>query len=542
MKIIMQYLESILNPINNIEEVFILLCDTLNIKISRRKVVNDLQRHPNYPSLSSIKDFLSTIGVPSIALNCKEKTNIELLHKSVIVQAADPATNKKYFALVYGHNDINIDWYNPILKKRCLIDKQSFYNMFTGYILYAEKRDDEFKNSLDSSNIEENRINILNSVLILFIPIFTLVSILQIFKSSHFVGMFCTIVLLLLGCTICAILLLHEYNEEIPIVKNICKHTQLLNCSAVLNSSGSRFWNIPWSVIGFSYYLGILFALLINSFNYDIYIEFAYVHLLSIPYILYSLYYQKYIVKQWCLLCLSIQTINLLLFFIIIALGGYNKIEFDVSLSLSLLGCFFLSSVSVYFLWIYSQSYKKEKYTHIILNQIKYNKGVFTSLLQQEKKIDISTDNYGIIIGNPNGKIQIIKVCNPYCYYCSKSHSILNQLVAKNNEIRIQIIFTENPESPDYKNFPIDTFLSLYYDGKDIDSILSNWYNSVDKDINIFKEKYGIKNPYTPQNTNNAKLMYNFFQAMGIKYTPTFFINGYKLPEVYNFEDLLYIY
>ena len=61
----------------------------------------------------------------------------------------------------------------------------------------------------------------------------------------------------------------------------------------------------------------------------------------------------------------------------------------------------------------------------------------------QEQKIDISTEGYGIILGNTKGNTHIIKVCNPYCGHCADAQVILQNMIEFNKDIKLQNLLAE---------------------------------------------------------------------------------------------------
>lgn len=326
--------------------------------------------------------------------------------------------------------------------------------------------------------------SILLSVSIFSYLLFSLFFIKTNFVKIYFVVF---ILFLLLGGVITALMLLYEYDNNSSTLRKICNSSRKVNCLAVLSSKGSIIWGVPWTVIGFSYYLGLLFSLLTNSFSTNIFVAVSYFNILSLPYIIYSVYYQKFIVKQWCVLCLLVQFINLALFILSVLVGSFSdSFKFDFLSIFSIFGSFILSFGVSYLLWLYIQKLKDNKDSSSLLKKIKYNRDVFFSLLKNERKIEGITNDFGVILGNPNGSIHIVKVCNPYCYYCSLSHPVLSQLVKNNDEIKLQIIFFVNPDSDEYEHTPIETFLGAYYEGKDIELILSDWYNDEDKKLEDF--------------------------------------------------------
>lgn len=530
-------------PLHNIEEMSILLCQALHIKLTKRLLCKELEEHPDFPSLGAVKDVFGKFNISSIALKLEDKSNIEKIEGCFLAQIIDIKNNSNLFAIIYSQDEDKLNWYNPIKKKKELIDRDVFLDLFTGYIFYAEPNknsgDREYSYTRKKEN-QSNMFSILLSVSIFSYLLFSLFLIKTNFVKIYFVVF---ILFLLLGGVITALMLLYVYDKNSPTLRKICNSSRKVNCLAVLSSKGSKIWGVPWTVIGFSYYLGLLFSLLINSFSTNIFVTVSYFNLLSLPYIIYSVYYQKFIIKQWCILCLLVQFINLALFILSVLAGSFsNSFKFDIFSIFSIFGSFIFSFGVAFLLWLYIQGVKDNKDSSNLLKKLKYKRDVFFSLLKNERKIERITNDFGVILGNPNGSIHIVKVCNPYCYYCSLVHPILSQLVKNNDEIKLQIIFFVNPDSDEYEHTPIETFLSSYYEDKDMESILSDWYNDEDKKLEDFIRLHPITVDNSSKNKSNATSMFDFCMKNKITYTPTVFINGYELPEIYNFSDLLYFF
>ena len=150
------------------------------------------------------------------------------------------------------------------------------------------------------------------------------------------------------------------------------------------------------------------------------------------------------------------------------------------------------------------------------------------------------TDDFGIVLGNPHGSIHIVKVCNPFCVHCANAQPILQNKVKTNQDVKLQMVFAVDPHSEYYEQTPIDLFLSLYREGADIEAVLADWYSNPSVDIEMFKQKYPVKQSYTEWNADNTEKMYRFCQETGIMGTPTIFINGHELPANYQIGDMLY--
>ena len=88
-------------------------------------------------------------------------------------------------------------------------------------------------------------------------------------------------------------------------------------------------------------------------------------------------------------------------------------------------------------------NYFRLKATAKEYNRLKFNHQIFASLLSTQKSIDTIPDDIGIILGNPNAKNVVVKVCSPYCNPCAKAHSQYESLLEKyENGIKLHIIFS----------------------------------------------------------------------------------------------------
>jgi len=68
---------------------------------------------------------------------------------------------------------------------------------------------------------------------------------------------------------------------------------------------------------------------------------------------------------------------------------------------------------------------------------------------------------------------------------------------------------------------------------------LDDWYLSEKKDYDLFASKYPMNGKLMKQGSKIAA-MKSWCNTINITFTPTIFINGYQLPNVYSIEDLQY--
>ena len=109
------------------------------------------------------------------------------------------------------------------------------------------------------------------------------------------------------------LLLQKSRNIHSPVADRVCGIVQEGGCDHVLETKASSFFGIfSWSEVGFAYFTVSLVALLV--FPDDICYLGA-INVCCLPFSFWSVWYQKFKVKAWCTLCLSVQAILWLSFF-----------------------------------------------------------------------------------------------------------------------------------------------------------------------------------------------------------------------------------
>ena len=541
----MRYLENLFSPLQNCEEIALLLCKALNVPITRTTLVNALLEHPDYPSLLSISDVLQNYGVTNLSLRIKDSVKLTELPTPFIVQIRSEKTFASLFALVYQISFSEVKWFNPETHKKETIPFEKFNTLFTGYVQLFEKSEHAGEKEYVSNFKKEKNKRTINNLLVLSIPLLFLLLSIYAFIDSGIKALMPVVYtcFTLVGAATSALLVLYEVDQYNPTLQKVCTGGGKTNCAAILHSKGSKIFGIHWSIIGFSYFMGVLAVLLAGGmFNTSILSVASWINVFALPYTIYSIDYQGRIVKQWCPMCLTVQVV-LVSLFIVSLIGGFLSIS---SLSLfSILS--FIVSVGLIFLSIYLllpalEKTKAAKHYLHELQRLKHNPQIFETLLLKQKQITESTEGLGITLGNPDGKIHLIKVCNPYCGPCANAHPIIDELLETNPEIRLQIIFTASPSNEDTGNKPVKNLLTLRENSTDeiVKKALDAWYLADVKDYDKFNAQYPFKKETLDTQLPKIEAMYKWCEQTKIEFTPTFFVNNYQLPEIYSVADLRY--
>lgn len=428
-------------------------------------------------------------------------------------------------------------------------DINRFKQKFTGHALLVDSSEAIAEKDYARKHREERLKNLTDIVALLLLPAVVIAYIITLFIVQPFnMAIYPALFLLLsfAGSAVCFLLLLFEIDRQNPLVKEICQGGKKVNCQAVLQSKASGIMGISWSSIGFCYFTGMLLAqVLPGALNASVSALLGFLNLLSLPYILFSVYYQWKIVKQWCILCLAIQGILVLQFLVSVSGDLYKFLPTSPAgfPYLQLLFCFFMPPIILYIMIPALKKAKEGREHYHTLQRFKNNEQVFEAILSRQRKIQHSTDGLGITVGDANARWKIIKVCNPYCGPCAKAHPVAEELISHNLNIQLQIIFTASGEDTDLKTAPVQHLLAIASteNASVVKQALDDWYNAPVKGYSIFAAKYPVDNTALTAQKGKVQAMKAWCDAEQISFTPTFFVNGFQLPDTYHISDLNFL-
>ncbi|OYY07284.1 MAG: hypothetical protein B7Y66_12880, partial [Sphingobacteriia bacterium 35-36-14] len=269
------------------------------------------------------------------------------------------------------------------------------------------------------------------------------------------------------------------------------------------------------------------------------------ISLLALPYIIFSIYYQWKVAKQWCVLCLMVQAVLLAEGILVIANTSLTFSETRTAFANNFIFALYallIPSISWFLLKPLLKRLQIAKYEKRSYSMLKFNDQVFWSLLKNQSSIvDHSASELGITIGNPNAKHTIIKVCNPYCGPCATAHPELEKIIELNPDVKAQIIFTATNQENDRGAKPVKHLLAIAEKGNEHNThkALDDWYLAKEKNYDVFANKYPINGEIDKQ-TDKINQMKDWCEKVKIEYTPTIFIDGFLLPKGYQIKDINY--
>jgi len=498
--------------------------DKENINIDKEEFLFQNQSHPDYPSLLSIADTLSFFNINngSIRVNF---TDLQLLPNSFIaLLKKEKKKDNLYYIEKKGEHYYILE--NNKNKEISLSDLEKNWK---GVVLLVEKSE------IETSNKNKYKYPWVLPILSLIIFIFTLIKL----ESSLVSKLF--FIFPIIGVLFSVAALKDLFGAKSELINNFCNLTASTSCSTIVNSDKWKFFSYinfsDLSIIFFSSQFFGLLMLLISGNSIDFFsIQFV-LFFGSMPIILLSLYFQKFVEKKWCPICLIIISLIILEFIFCI-------LAFDISFSFTPMSLLFIAFVSLFisFAWFYLKKILSEnkelKESQLQSNRFARNFEMFKNTLISKNKKELPFSP--IVLGNKESKTEITIITSPFCSYCKEVHEIMERILNHNgNDLQIKIIIKADLNFIDedrklflrslmhiYFNESVENFITkinYWYKTKNIKKWLD--YNQV-KDLSFSK----IDSIYNSQNTYCTNNGYN--------YTPAIFINGYEYPNHYERKNL----
>lgn len=531
---------------SNILNVSFCYLQKLGIPVTKTSLKERLLTNPYYPSLFSLSNVFERLNIDNEAYNIEPEKLNEL--ETPFIAYLKNQTTGKDFVLVTSVDDNHVQYISDNKKERT-VNKEKFLKDWENIVLLATKNERsgeaEYKINYKKEQTQKNKIFALIGGAV-FIFITTIYLFLHSLPSGVIGAASLLLAIKIAGLSICVLLLIYEIDKSNSFVKSICTAGKQTNCDAVLQSKAAKVLGMSWSEAGFFYFASTTLVLLFPGITFTNKVcLLSIANCLAAPYILFSIYYQWKVVKQWCPLCLTVQAV--LAMELIWSIVNFWSHPFLLLASLPIVVlpialCLSLPIVIWYSLKTLFIKAKDEPIYKAAYKRLLYNPETFNSLLQQQPTAPDGYQSIGITIGNPDAITTIIKVCNPYCGPCGKAHAVLEDILQHNKNVKVKLIFTASNEENDKRGIAAKHLLAInaLQNSLQTQQALDDWYLADKKDYNIFAKKYPM-NGELKQQERQIEEMSEWCKEAEITGTPTLFINGHRLPETYKIEELKFV-
>lgn len=494
------------------------------IPFDKAELSFQIQSHPSYPSLHAITGVLDHFKIENVAARIpKDHESLNQLPDTFLAQLeADMVVATR---LKKGYRITGLEGRTETLSSEEFVEK-------FGGIVVAVEPSEANTHKPQSSPVSKILAGAIGLILLTFL-----------FISSPAPASLIFLTLSLIGAGISLAIVREESGVSTALGNAFCSDaSEKKDCSAVLNSDGATLFGkykiSDLSMVYFSTMSIVSFISIVQGLSLEL---IYYMSLLAAPVTFYSIYYQWKVVKQWCMLCLSI--VGLL--WIQTGLSFYfMSFSPNIPLEQGLLAA--LVGLTAFAAWTYSRSQQdslnetdKERKS---LFKFKRNFDMFSAMLEKFDAIDTAIPNTTeIVLGNPNALTEITVVSSPFCIHCKPVHSHIEDILGRfSDQVRIVVRFNIKLQTADSELVQISSRLLEIYEkqGKEICLMAMNEIYG-DASPTEWLEKWSeCSEPERYFKTLEAEK--NWCSALNVNFTPEIFVNGHPYPKGYERTDLIY--
>ena len=507
-------------------------------KLNKDYCKQEITSHADYPALTAVVDFLDAGNMGYQAVQ------------------ADASYIHKFNYPLLAHIKQPGNEYLHIIENTKSWDAQKETTQFwSGVTIYPEKNT-AWKNEENTAAINETKKQ--QTIFAAWCGIGILLFALSVYFRPE-IGYNLFGLLSLLGVFVGAVAFATELGIQSDAVKQVCGAVSKGGCETVLKSKLAK------GIAGFTpsdaavVYFATQFALYITSAYFtSIASILPYLALAGIAVAAVSIYTQAVVIKQWCALCLGIAAVLILqasvAAFIIGTISSTSILLFAAA------AIFFTAILLPIKTLLKNNIAAKPKLAE--LKKWQSDTNIFLAQLEKEQTVDTTIWENDLVLGDANAPILITVACNPYCGPCAKAHKQLDDMLEKyKGKIKVQLrLLFRIEDASNSLTIAVKAILeqaATIKDNNQLQTMLTDWFelmnlekwqqkwntkNEIKSKTLLPEQNYSIIIPPLASGGGAVNDMLGLHSAWikdsGITATPTFFINGKKLPGRYNLTAL----
>jgi uncharacterized membrane protein/preprotein translocase subunit YajC len=505
------------------------------IKVTATSLKNVLLQHHEATTLVGLSDVLTEFNIPNLAT----RISPEQLYNIPLPAIAHFDTNGGIFVTITKVENDQIEW----IHEKQGIFKESiheFIHKWQGVTLLAEPNENAGEPNYKAKRTQE----ILESLRVPFIlgSIFLclIFAVNYAFKSTPFNenGLFYAILTTkFIGLVISTMLIWHSIDADNSFLKNVCQLNKKTNCNNILNSDAAKLFGlISWSEIGLFYYAGGFISLLVYPSSSLWFLSILAV--LALPYTFWSIYYQAFVAKEWCPLCLGVQVLIWIEFLLFLKNDAFIAIAQNLPINLLSIGFTFVI-VPVFWAFIKKPLQKSQKADSLLveLQKLKFNPDYVQTIFNKKTFLPpIFEGMKAIEMGNPLAENTLTLIINPVCTSCRHTYLSAKKVIQDRDDIKLQFILAATMAQDDEAGQIARTILSQQTIA-DTQEALDKWFMDSTKNMRKWLQKIALK-AETQTGQNQMALHIRWLELAEISEAPITFFNESILPKVYLADDL----
>ncbi|MFY7908436.1 MAG: vitamin K epoxide reductase family protein [Emticicia sp.] len=505
-----------------------------NLKITATSLKNALLQHPNFPTFVAFSDVLHDFNVPNLAT----RLTPDRLHEIPLPAIAHFEGGGGTFITITKIIDDTIEWTHDEIgiKKESITSFLHHWqgttlliepNETSGEVNYKEKRKQEIIESLRFPFIITGLLTCFGLLLY------------QVTKQYSITDNWQYYALLLtktLGLVVSVMLVWYSIDSNNSFLRSVCQLNNKTNCNNILNSKAARIFGwLTWSEVGLFYFAGGFLTLLFFP-KFPLW-SLGSLGVLALPYTIWSIYYQAFIAKEWCPLCVTIQVLIWVEFFIFLKMGFTSPILFFNS-PIGGWGAVF-AFVLTPILWAFiKKPIQKSLRIDTIYREfqkLKFDPDYIQALMGKEVFLPPIFEGMKTIeMGNPAAENSLILVLSPVCASCRQTYHIVKKLLEIEDTIKVQIILAASLARNDNAGQISRRILSQ----ENLSEALREWFADESKNV----KKWIKRTQIIEENEEGYKqtaFYLRWLELAGVTEAPVTFLNNIEIPKYYNTTEII---
>ena len=507
------------------------------INVTAKGIKESLLTHPYYPSLQSISDYLSDLGAATMSV----RISIDQLREALKEAQAFIFLEEKgesYPVIVKELNNERIT-YSSNGKKLESKTAEQLAAVWHGVSLLFQLDDAHSEESY-----KENRQQKKKTTTYLALSAIGLICLIG-FSTYHYGGhnplQFLGMLLpKLAGLFFAVLLAATELGFKLPVAEKLCAISTSDGCEKVLHSKASSITkDIKLADVGVVYFTSVILCMLFFDFST---VPLAWLSALTLPFVIFSVSYQRFVVKAHCPLCLSVMAMLVVDCIVYLLLGRYSLIavKYLPSAILPVAGVFAIIGgfwMLVKQLLAAKQKAEREAYQ---LHQLRRHPDRIANAINSLQTEDMGNGTGDIILGSADAKVVVTEVLNPFCGPCGAAvNGIMPLLDMFPEGFQVRIRFIGRPEDIDSERAAVACHLISYaktHSQEDVRKALVGWYASMAYES--WRQRFTTEDAEACKDSLLEQIAWA--QKAEIAYTPTTFVNGKRIPADIRLEDMRY--
>ncbi|AQG80366.1 hypothetical protein AWR27_14170 [Spirosoma montaniterrae] len=505
------------------------LLQGLRVPVTRQTIRRTLETHPTLPSLSSLTDALSEWGVETMAVRLSDHHLMEVSYPFLAHTGTGDDTD---YVVVERVQHDTISYFHPV---RGVVQEPLtvFRKQWQGIGLLTEANEASGEYQYAAKRQAEVRASYRKPFLLASLTVLGLAVVLQAPSWSWLALLIANMA----GLLVCVALWSEEANQgAFTYLKKLCGLSPKTDCHQVVNSpAGKLFGWIGMADIGLVYFGSSVLALAWGGLAAQH--ALLWLTAAALPYTIFSVGYQAFVLRKWCTLCLIVQATLWITFGLHIgATGGFMTTQLTAESILPIIAAFALVGAIWVFLKPLLTNAPVVRQVESALARFKRNELLFVNLLENQPVVAIDELPAELIAGNRDAPITLTVVSNPFCGPCADAHNVVEKILAVYPEdVRVIERFAGNSRDESSETNYVARHLIGLSGQAILPEALHDWYTH--KDFARLQARYPA-NPAIDATTVHHQHMV-WCDAVKVEYTPSVFINGRLLPDLFTINDLL---